>query len=486
MEAAQAAATDSPTDAPFWRGGHAKKKQTTQTKKNKNMSTEVYFEDIQRRLIERIAAARATICLAMAWLTDAQLWAALLAAQKRGVLVRVLIAKDDINTHSGIDYQGLTRSGGKFGMVDMSHIGTYTKMHHKFCVIDTEICISGSYNWTNQAQRNAEDVLIVQDAQIAQHYARKFEQLASGSIDLQQTDADLLAFAKPYDAQITRLQPTALLVLIDQSGSMSGGSSLIDGVQRNKAEAAAYYLNSLLDELIGKCTKHDGLRDYIDICVLGYGKSSHKAAPVWTGALAAETWVTIRQLDAHADKETIAISKKIRGVEQTQSITRRKWFEPVAENATPMGDALQQAAALLRQWVAQHPDSFPPIVINISDGESTDLRGSALLDAATALKNIHTSAGRVLLFNCHLGDDAGSACRFPRDKSELPADKHAQEMLEMSSLLPLIFNGSIASVMGIAIEPSERRYAMLFNANSQDIAKMLQIGTSQAQALQQI
>ncbi|TAE00475.1 MAG: hypothetical protein EAZ97_05805 [Bacteroidetes bacterium] len=33
-------------------------------------------------------------------------------------------------------------------------------MHNKFCVIDSDIVLTGSYNWTNQAQRNDENITV--------------------------------------------------------------------------------------------------------------------------------------------------------------------------------------------------------------------------------------------------------------------------------------------------------------------------------------
>jgi Mg-chelatase subunit ChlD len=48
------------------------------------------------------------------------------------------------------------------------------------------------------------------------------------------------------------------------------------------------------------------------------------------------------------------------------------WFDPVANGGTPMCAALGRATTILQGWLAQHPDCFPPIVINITDGEATD------------------------------------------------------------------------------------------------------------------
>ena len=70
-----------------------------------------------------------------------------------------------------------------------------------------------------------------------------------------------------YEAQISRTNPTAFLFVVDQSGSMSDKMSS----GRSKAEFVADALNRTLMNLITRCTKSEGVRDYFEIGVLGYG-----------------------------------------------------------------------------------------------------------------------------------------------------------------------------------------------------------------------
>lgn len=51
-------------------------------------------------------------------------------------------------------------------------------MHNKFCVIDNEVVITGSYNWTASAGgRNNESLLIIYDTKVAQEYLAAFNRL---------------------------------------------------------------------------------------------------------------------------------------------------------------------------------------------------------------------------------------------------------------------------------------------------------------------
>src|SRR5436190_9722124 len=92
----------------------------------------------------------------------------------------------------------------------------------------------------------------------------------------------------PYEAELTRANPTCLLFLIDQSSSMAepfGGQA-----DKPKAQGVADGINRLLQNLILKCAKSDGIRDYFHVGVIGYGGrvawalsgplSGHKLVPI--------------------------------------------------------------------------------------------------------------------------------------------------------------------------------------------------------------
>ena len=64
------------------------------------------------------------------------------------------------------------------------------------------------------------------------------------------------------------------------------------------------------------------------------------------------------------------------------------WVEPLNEGGTPMCAAMDRAGRIAHSWIQTYPQSFPPIVINLSDGESTDG------DAATWARTTHPAAFR--------------------------------------------------------------------------------------------
>ena len=94
-----------------------------------------------------------------------------------------------------------------------------------------------------------------------------------------------------YRAEISRASPTAIVMVIDQSSSMSHRL----GSGQSKAAFLADVLNKTLYTLITSCSKADGVRDYFHVGVVAYGgdeapkidgeltKAVHNTAPL--GAL---------------------------------------------------------------------------------------------------------------------------------------------------------------------------------------------------------
>jgi len=125
------------------------------------MKTHAYFENIQSEIIEVLQSAQYQIRIAVAWFTDSQLFDILLSKAKKGVKIELLLANNFINHESSINYGQLNQFGGS-----VTFIGNNSEkaplMHNKFCIIDDEILVFGSYNWTRKAQSNHESITIIE------------------------------------------------------------------------------------------------------------------------------------------------------------------------------------------------------------------------------------------------------------------------------------------------------------------------------------
>lgn len=127
---------------------------------------------IEARLIKILDEAKQTILLAMYSFTDDQLGDAVVRAYTRGVNVRVILdgAQD---AAQGGEYQKLRDAGIPIIVENVSGL-----MHHKFLVVDGLITVTGSYNWTEAANReNFENIVVIVCREVAQAFTAEFNRI---------------------------------------------------------------------------------------------------------------------------------------------------------------------------------------------------------------------------------------------------------------------------------------------------------------------
>lgn len=271
-----------------------------------------------------------------------------------------------------------------------------------------------------------------------------------------------------YSAEIKRQNPSCFVFLVDQSGSMADVFGGGEGNQK-KADGAADAINRMLQNLVIKCAKEEGIRDYFHVGVIGYGA---QVGPAFSGALVGQQLVPVSQVGnspARVEQRNKKVPDGAGGLVD-QPVRFPIWFEPVANGGTPMGQALGQAKNIVESWLSQHPDCFPPIVINITDGEATD--GDPTI-AAAEIRKLKSSDGEVLLFNCHLSSQRASTIEYPSNGEGLP-DKFGQQLFQMSSTLPEHMR-AIALQSGMNVNEGSRGF--VFNADVVALIKFLDIGT---------
>ncbi|PIY12328.1 MAG: hypothetical protein COZ18_02335 [Flexibacter sp. CG_4_10_14_3_um_filter_32_15] len=283
---------------------------------------------------------------------------------------------------------------------------------------------------------------------------------------------------KTYSSEIRRSQPTAMVFLIDQSGSMS---ETMEGVGESKAVFLARAVNQAMREIISTCTRTEGVRHYMDIVLIGYGGlgDGKTSSVCWQGELEGKTWVSTTELAATPlGSEKVTETKLVHNVSKTQTKTVKYWLSPVASSLTPMGAALEHASLLLTDWIANHPTSYPPTVFNFTDGAQTDCSDDDLVEKAKFLKNLHTEDGNVLLFNCHISTSKKEPIYFPSSRSELPvSDKYAQLMYNLSSDMPEKYAVDVATLRKTDIPTDSVFSAMVYQADDAALVRMLDIGS---------
>ena len=271
-----------------------------------------------------------------------------------------------------------------------------------------------------------------------------------------------------YSAQITRANPTCVILLIDQSGSMSDPFS--GDSARKKSDFVAEVVNHTLHDLVIRCTKTEEVRNYYYVSVIGYGRT---VGSCFSGPLAARSLVSIAEVADYPLQVKSSYKRVSDGAGGWVEIPVRYpvWIHPAADGKTPMCEALGRVKEILMQWLTEHPHGFPPTVLHLTDGESSDGDPN---DIGQQIMSLGTNDGRVLLFNCHISTRRKSKIEYPTDERSLP-DGFARSLFEISSPLPSNFLAAAAQ-LGVAAMNGSRGF--VFNGDPSSIVQFYEIGTS--------
>ena len=251
--------------------------------------------------------------------------------------------------------------------------------------------------------------------------------------------------------------PGCFVILVDQSWSMS--NSWQTGT---KAEKAAIIVNRAIYELALKCQLGQEIRPRCQVCVIGYG---------------ARVECVIDDMISNVYASPLEVKKVKRsipdgagGVVDVET-ELPIWLQPEADNGTPMHEAFARAAEVIQNWISVWPDGFPPVVMNITDGEPTrpDLTG----DAARKIMNISTSDGNALVFNIHIADGDAEVV-LPNSNAQFASDSFANFLYSISSVLPEPLFPA-ASDHNFSPEPGSRCFA--YNAGEVLTTRLIEFGS---------
>ncbi|NTV37226.1 MAG: DUF1669 domain-containing protein [Anaerolineaceae bacterium] len=137
---------------------------------------EAYFspeDKIAGRILKVIASSRKSINIQAFAFTRDDLGDEIIRRAKAGVNVRGVFDSDQIDSNIGGEFPRFLDAG-----LDVHRDPFMNMLHDKLIIIDGEIIITGSYNFSNSAEtKNDENVVIIWDAQLAAQYEQEFEKI---------------------------------------------------------------------------------------------------------------------------------------------------------------------------------------------------------------------------------------------------------------------------------------------------------------------
>jgi len=268
------------------------------------------------------------------------------------------------------------------------------------------------------------------------------------------------------------------VLLLDQSLSMQGP---IAHASTSKGHALASAINTWLANACVSCATDSGFEDLYDVAVIRYF-TDEEANPIiesaLAGPLAGKELVAIGEIASnpvHIETAMSVLKDERAGLPVEVPLQVPIWMYPLSRGATPICSAICKACEIIDEWIACNPQGSPPVVINITDGESSE---GDPVPYADALKQRVTDVGNAVFFNCCLGASWAyplmtDAVMLKSNELLLP-DSFARTLFRMSSPLPEAIVEK-AQRAGHACESNARGFA--YNADSNTLIQFLDLLT---------
>lgn len=144
-----------------------------------NTSVECYFEQIGEKIVKNIISAKKSIKIAMAWFTNFDIFRVIKHKLESSNVDITLVTNNDLINNGGycLNLNELIDAGLKMYLYEYPDM-----LHHKFCIIDDEIVMTGSYNWTFFSEViNRENMLIIKNNEkLINDFTKEFDYIISG------------------------------------------------------------------------------------------------------------------------------------------------------------------------------------------------------------------------------------------------------------------------------------------------------------------
>lgn len=125
------------------------------------MSISAFFGDLNTQIKSEIYQAKKSLIVAVAWITLDIYKDTFLELSNRGVSIKILLADSKQNRKQKKIIDELNAQGLDLKFIKMPR--NWNFMHHKFAIIDEVTVLNGSFNWSRNAEKSFENLLVIKN-----------------------------------------------------------------------------------------------------------------------------------------------------------------------------------------------------------------------------------------------------------------------------------------------------------------------------------
>jgi len=141
-----------------------------------------YFTGIKDIILEQLGSSCNNVLIAVAWITDNEIINKLIELSNRGISIKIIVSANENNFERNFQINLILKEIN-IQLFACGDADTYTgqTMHNKFAIIDNKVLLTGSYNWTQKASINYENLLVINDSNVVEKFTSYFKDLQKKS-----------------------------------------------------------------------------------------------------------------------------------------------------------------------------------------------------------------------------------------------------------------------------------------------------------------
>ena len=319
-------------------------------------------------------------------------------------------------------------------------------------------------------------------------------QLAHQLLDfMQQTQHKVRRDSNPPSGKYNNIllgthNPGCFVILVDQSDDSRPSDFIVGRPSKlSRREVRVSIVNRIISHLASACETKYAIEDGCRICVINYGEQSHTIiddmiSDVYKSPIKKKK---VTKIIPDGTGGTVKIEIEVPIWLQQQAVGEHD------KDSDSIVHAFEDAAAVVQKWCMEWPDSFPPIVINITSGilrlASLSSNEDEMSKRAESIMNFGTTDGNALVLNILINNEKNHAM-FPHDNIGLDNRKKvygvyndaedysdAEFFFRISSTLPKTLREEAAK-QGFYLQPDSRCF--IYNRDEgEKIFDFLKFGT---------
>lgn len=158
----------------------------------RTITTNAYFEDIGFQIVQELMKAKESVKICVAWISWQKYAPIFDQLTGKGISVEVIYNDDLLN---GKNFQAPLHSTKLYPV--KARAGAL--MHNKFCIIDDSRILTGSFNWSKNARRHFENLVIIEnDFRLVKSFLTEFQDLKNYFSDFAQNTKIQCLFYNGY------------------------------------------------------------------------------------------------------------------------------------------------------------------------------------------------------------------------------------------------------------------------------------------------